>query len=409
MNKRRNNFFMKVLVINAGSSSIKYQLLDMSDHSVIAKGLCERIGITGGHISHKTESGIKVEADIDFPTHAEAFDALKNALTSGEGKVIEDLSEIDAVGHRIVNGGEVFIEPTLVTDEMVAKFEQILDLAPLHNPGALTAIQACRKIFGDAIPEVTVFDTSFHQTMPSKAYRYGIPTKYYEEDSVRRYGFHGTSHRYVSARCAELMEKKPEELKIVTCHLGNGSSICAVDQGKCVDTSMGFTPLAGVLMGSRSGDIDASAVLYIMKKHNISPDEMSDILNKQSGLLGISEISSDCRDVATAMGEGNEKATLAIDLLVYTILKYIGSYAAAMGGIDALVFTGGIGENDVDIRADIVKTLGFLGIHVDPEKNRKFSRNEGNISVDGSSVQTFIIPTNEELVIAQDTLVTIGK
>lgn len=400
---------MKVLVINAGSSSIKYQLLDMSDHSVIAKGLCERISIPGGHISHKTEDGRKVELDIDFPTHAEAFDALKNALTSGEGKVIENLSEIDAVGHRIVNGGEVFLKPTLVTDDMVAKFKEILDLAPLHNPGALTAILACRKIFGDDIPEVAVFDTSFHQTMPPKAYRYGIEKKYYENDSIRRYGFHGTSHRYVSGRCAELMNKSPEELKIVSCHLGNGSSICAIDQGKSVDTSMGFTPLAGVLMGSRSGDIDPSAVLYIMKKYNVNPDQMSDILNKQSGLLGISGLSSDCRDVSIAMSEGNPDATLAIELLNYTILKYIGSYAAAMGGIDALIFTGGIGENDEQIRLDITKTLGFMGIVVDPKKNHDFSRTEADISVDGSSVHTFIIPTNEELMIAFDTLQTIGK
>ncbi|MEG1996733.1 MAG: acetate kinase, partial [Oscillospiraceae bacterium] len=359
---------MKILVINAGSSSLKYQLIDMETELVIAKGNCERIG-DGGTIIHKTEDGNVYTQDTVFNDHTDAFKKLVEVLTTGDTAVIKNLNEIAAVGHRIVQGAEHFSESVLVTDEVVEKIEEISDLAPLHNPAHVQAIRACQKVFDKTVPQVVVFDTAFHQTMPKKAYMFGTPYEYYEKYNVRRYGFHGTSHRFVSARLAKLMDKDIKDLKIITCHLGNGSSIAAINNGVCVDTSMGFTPLDGLLMGTRSGCVDASLILYVMEKENLTPGEMNLILNKKSGVLGISGITSDDRDLRKAAAEGNKRAKLAGDMQRYQIKKYIGSYAAAMGGLDALVFTGGIGENSSSLREDVCDHMRFLGIELDNDKN----------------------------------------
>lgn len=393
---------MKILVINAGSSSLKYQLIDMSNEHVIAKGNCDRIGVDGC-IAHKTQDGRSFTENADFPTHTQAFEKLIKALTIGEYAVIDDLSEITAVGHRIVQGAEHFSSSVLATEEVIQKIEDISDLAPLHNPAHVQAIRACKSVLDESIPQVVVFDTAFHQTMPKKAYMFGVPYEYYKKYNVRRYGFHGTSHRFVSAKLAKLMGKDIKDLKIVTCHLGNGSSIAAINDGVCVDTSMGFTPLDGVLMGTRSGCVDPSVILYIMENENLTPNEMNNILNKKSGYLGISGITSDDRDLRKAAAEGNVRAELASSMQRYHIKKYIGSYAAAMGGLDAVVFTGGIGENSAPLREEVCDHMQILGIELDNDKNYMCSGQEIEISMPYSKVKVWIIPTNEELLIARDT------
>lgn len=393
---------MKILVINAGSSSLKYQLINMENEAVLAKGNCERIGI-GGFITHKPADGRVFTAECDFPTHKEAFGKLVDLLVNGEYAVIESLEEISAVGHRIVQGAEHFSESVLVTQDVVDQIRDISDLAPLHNPAHVLGIEACMSVFDSSVPQVVVFDTAFHQTMPKKAFMYAVPYKFYKKYHVRKYGFHGTSHRYVSSRLSEIVGKNLNDMKVITCHLGNGSSIAAVNYGKCVDTSMGFTPLDGLIMGTRSGAIDASVVLYVMEQEGLSPKEMNDLLNKQSGYQGISELTSDFRDLRIASLEGNKGAILALDMMDYQIKKYIGSYAAAMGGLDAIVFTGGIGENSHPLRENVCEYMKFMGIEIDKQKNIEFNGKEVEISKPDSKVKVYIIPTNEELLIARDT------
>ena len=397
---------MKILVVNAGSSSMKYQLIDMETEEVIAKGLCERIGLTG-NISHKTSDGRKLEYDAPFPDHAAAFREMIKVLTEGEGKVIDSMDEISAVGHRSVHGGEKFASSLLLTEEILQTIDELASLAPLHNPPGLVAMRACQEVFGKDMPMVGVFDTSFHQTMPEKAYIYPIPYEYYEKYRYRRYGFHGTSHRFVSGRLAEITGRK--DMKIITCHLGNGSSIAAINAGKSVDTSMGLTPLEGIIMGTRSGTIDPSLHQVIANQENISLDDVIGILNKKSGLLGVSGVSNDQRDLHAAAAEGNKRAELAIDIQCYQIKKYIGSYAAAMGGLDAVIFTGGIGENDEVVRKKVCEDMTFMGIDFDAAKNDAGSRKESCITKDGSKVEVWVVPTNEELLIARDTRDIVAK
>ncbi|MCH5203316.1 MAG: acetate kinase [Oscillospiraceae bacterium] len=393
---------MKILVINAGSSSLKYQLLDMDDESVIAKGNCDRIGI-GGHIKHSTYDGREVDVDCDFPTHTEAFEKLVEVLTSGDAAVIKSMDEVNAVGHRVVHGGEVYNKTILVTDEVIKQIEDLKDLAPIHNPPNATAIRACRKVFPASTPQVAVFDTAFHQTMPEKAYMFGLPYECYEKYGIRKYGFHGTSHRFVSQALADAMGKDIKDLKIVSCHLGNGSSITAVEGGKSIDTTMGFTPLDGVIMGTRSGCVDASAVTFIQNKMGLSPNETSDLLNKKSGFLGVSGVSSDARDLGAAAADGNKRAKLALEMLRYEIKKYIGSYAAVMNGLDAVLFTGGIGENSDDLREDVCSNMEYLGIKLDKSVNKGLHGKLVKISAPDSKVEVWVVPTNEELLIARDT------
>ena len=393
---------MKILVINAGSSSLKYQLIDMDNESVIAKGNCERIGMDG-HITHKTFDNRQVSEDCDFPTHTEAFEKVVEVLTAGEAAVIKSMDEIAAVGHRIVQGAEIFDKATIVTDEVIDQIDGLSELAPVHNHPHALALRACKKVIPDNVPQVVVFDTAFHQTMPEKAFMFGLPYECYEEYHVRKYGFHGTSHRFVSRALADAMGKKVEDLKIISCHLGNGSSITAVDGGKSVDTSMGFTPLDGVIMGTRSGAIDASAVTFVQKKLGLDPSEMSDYLNKKSGLLGVSGVSSDNRDVGAAAAQGNKRAALAGEILRYGIKKYIGSYAAVMNGVDAIIFTGGIGENDSSVRADVCRDMEFFGIKLDEKVNADARGVLTKISAFDSKVEVWVVPTNEELLIARDT------
>ena len=398
---------MKVLVINAGSSSLKYQLMDPQTQEVLAKGLCERIGIDG-RLTHKVPAtNGKYEFEIPMPTHAEAIQAVLDALTNAEHGVIKSMSEIDAVGHRVVHGGEKFASSVLIDDAVMAAIEECIPLAPLHNPANITGIKACQKVM-PGVPMVAVFDTAFHQTMPARAFIYAIPYEYYEQNHVRRYGFHGTSHLYVSRRAAAMLGKPIEELKIVTCHLGNGSSVCAVDGGKSIETSMGFTPLDGVPMGTRCGSIDVSIIEYLMDTHHLTIEEVMNILNKKSGVLGVSGVSSDFRDIEAAAEQGNKRAQLALDMFCYKVTKRIASAAAAMGGVDAVVFTAGVGENSAELREQIVSSLGFMGIKIDPEKN-KVRGEERDISTDDARVRTLLIPTNEELVIAQDTAAIVGK
>ena len=400
---------MLVLVVNAGSSSLKYQLLNMDDESVLAKGNCDRIGIDG-HISHKTADGRKVDDDCSFPTHTEAFEKLVEVLTSGEGKVIDSMSEIKAVGHRIVQGAEVFSETTLVTDEVIDKIDGLAELAPVHNPPHALALSACKKVIPADCPQVVVFDTAFHQTMPEKAYMFGLPYECYEKLHVRKYGFHGTSHRFVSARCAEVMGVDLKDIKLITCHLGNGSSITAIKDGKVIDTSMGLTPLDGFIMGSRCGGVDPSAITYLQEKEGWTPAETAEILNKKSGVLGISGISSDDRDVLAAAEAGNKRAALARSIQRYQIRKFIGAYVAAMDGVDAIVFTGGIGENTCDLREDVCNHLTYLGVKIDSEKNLELRKGkEGELSTPDSKVRVFVLPTNEELLIARDTKAIVEK
>jgi acetate kinase len=399
---------MKILVINAGSSSLKYQLIDMDDESVIAKGNCDRIGIDG-HISHKTGDGRKYEADCEFPTHTEAFQKLVETLTTGDTAVIKSMDEISAVGHRIVQGAEVFCETCLVTDEVIDKIDSLSELAPVHNHPHALALRACEAVIPEGVPQVAVFDTAFHQTMPEKAFMYGVPYECYEKYSVRKYGFHGTSHRYVSGELAKVMGRKPEDLKIVSCHLGNGSSITAIEGGKSIDTSMGFTPLDGLIMGTRCGAVDASAVTFIQSKLGLSPSETSDYLNKKSGFLGVSGISSDNRDIEAAVEKGDKRAALTAEMLRYEIKKYIGSYAAVMNGLDAVIFTGGIGENAFSVREGACENMDFLGIKLDTELNASVRGTLCKISAPDSKVEVWVIPTNEELLIARDTLALISK
>ena len=395
---------MKILVINAGSSSLKYQFIDMDTEKMLCKGNCERIGMEMGHFGHKTADGRSLEKDVVMADHTVAFQEVKNALLDKEYGVISSLDEVSAVGHRIVQGGAIFHESCLVTEKVIEDIESLIPLAPLHNKAHSQGIRACREVFGEAVPEVVVFDTAFHSTMPPKAYMFNVPYEYYEKYAVRRYGFHGTSHRYVTARCAELMGKKPEDLKLITCHLGNGSSITAVDHGKVIDTSMGLTPLDGFMMGGRTGTLDPSVVTFIMAKEGFSPSEMDQLLNKKSGMLGISGVSSDDRDVTAAAEAGNERARLALDILEYQISKFIGGYLVALGGADAIVFTAGIGENQPQHRAAAGKYLSFLGVKIDEALNEAMVHGkEGLISTPDSSMQVWVIPTNEELVIARDT------
>ncbi len=392
---------MKVFVVNAGSSSLKYQLIDMENETVLAKGLCERIGVTGA-IKHTAADGRVYKAETPMPTHSEAFEAVVYAMTKSDAKVIDSLDEVGAIGHRVVHGAEEFNKSALITDEMIAKVRECSVMAPLHNPANILGIEACTKTFGDKVPQVGVFDTSFHQTMPAKAYMYALPYEYYEKYRVRKYGFHGTSHSFVSDRAAELEGKDKKDLKIITCHLGNGCSISAIKDGVCIDTSMGFTPLDGFMMGTRCGTLDPSTLTYIAEKENLSFADVDAICNKKSGVLGISGVSNDNRDVAAAAAEGNERAALAIDMQRYQILKFVGSYVAAMNGVDTIVFTGGIGENDEELREYVCENLSYLGVKLNTEANKVHGQ-EIKISTDDSKVNVYIIPTNEELKIARDT------
>ena len=392
---------MNILVINAGSSSLKYQLLNPETQEVLAKGLCERIGIDGKFTYKPAGKEAIKEADVAMPTHSEAIQAVLNALVDEKNGVIGSMKEIDAVGHRVVHGGEKFAKSVLITDEVMAAIEECNPLAPLHNPANIIGIKACQDLM-PGTPMVAVFDTAFHQIMPPVAYTYALPYEYYTQDKVRRYGFHGTSHKYVAGRAAAMLGKPIKELKLISCHLGNGSSVTAVDGGKSVDTSMGFTPLAGLPMGTRSGDIDAGILEYLMNKYNMDIKEMLNVLNKKSGVLGISGVSSDFRDLEAAGKEGNTRASLAVEVFEYGVKKLIGSYAAAMGGVDAVIFTAGVGENGGNNRANIVAGLEFMGIKIDPEKN-KIRGEEIDISAEGATVRTLVIPTNEELMIAMDT------
>ena len=388
---------MNILIINAGSSSLKYQLMDPNTGDVAAKGLCERIYIDG-RLTHKVGDN-KVVKDIPMPSHSEAIAAVLEILVDPEYGVIKSVDEIDAVGHRVLHGGMEFSDSCIVTDEVIAAVEKCIPLGPLHNPANLMGIRACQAVMPKT-PQVAVFDTAFHMTMPAKAYRYAIPTEYYENDSIRRYGFHGTSHKYVARRTAELVGKK--EFKMVNCHLGNGSSMAAVKDGKCQDTTMGLTPLAGVPMGTRSGDIDPAVVQFICNKYGMSVDDCLNMLNKKSGVLALSEVSSDFRDLEAGAAEGNEKCRLALDKFCYEVAKYVGAYAAALNGLDVLTFTAGVGENGPDTRAAVCEYLGYLGVKLDPEKN-KVRGKEMLISTPDSKVQVWVVPTNEELMIAQDT------
>lgn len=398
---------MKILVINCGSSSLKYQLLDMKDESVLCKGSIERIGlkINGGEENVIVKVGDdKFTYDKELKDHVAAFNEVKYILSEGEHKVIDSFSEIDAIGHRIVQGGDRYTKSVLVTEKVVKDVEELAPLAPLHNPAHLMGYRACLEVVGPDVPQVFVFDTSFHSTMPPKAYMYAVPYEYYEKYAVRRYGFHGTSHKFVSHRVAEKMGKNIKDLKIITCHLGNGSSVAAVDHGKVVDTSMGFTPLDGFMMGTRSGGVDPSVVTFIMKKLNLTPDEMDNILNKQSGVNAISGISSDDRDICAAQNAGNERAILAHEMQAYEIAKYIGSYIAAMNGVDAIVFTGGIGENGFWLRSKICSYFGYMGVHINEALNQATVKGEeAELTEPDDKVRVFILATDEELTIARDT------
>ena len=396
---------MKILVINAGSSSLKYQLLDPDTKEVLAKGLCERIGLDG-HIKHTPTGKDVYDADRYMPDHEAAIKLVMEVLTHNYYGVIKDMSEIDAVGHRVVHGGEKFASSVLITDEVMAAIEECNPLAPLHNPANIIGIKACQELM-PGVPMVAVFDTAFHQTMPPVAYTYALPYEYYEKDKVRRYGFHGTSHKYVSQRAADMLGKPIEQLKLISCHLGNGSSVTAIEGGKSVDTSMGFTPLAGLPMGTRSGDIDAGILEYLMNKYGMDIKEMVNVLNKKSGVMGVSGVSSDFRDLEEAFEQGNERAGLAVDMFNYGVKKLIGAYAAAMGGVDAIIFTAGVGENSASQRMAIASGLEFMGVKMDEDAN-KVRGEERVISAPDSKVTVLLIPTNEELMIAMDTEALVG-
>ena len=399
---------MNILVINAGSSSLKYQLLNPETGVLLAKGLCERIGIDGKFTYKPQIEGKQVldAVDVAMPTHSEAIQAVLNALVDEKNGVISSMKEIDAVGHRVVHGGEKFAKSVVITDEVMHAIEECNPLAPLHNPANIIGIKACQELM-PGVPMVAVFDTAFHQTMPPVAYTYAIPYEYYEKDKVRRYGFHGTSHKYVSQRAADMLGKPIEQLKLISCHLGNGSSVTAIDGGKSVDTSMGFTPLAGLPMGTRSGDIDAGILEYLMNKYGMDIKEMVNVLNKKSGVMGVSGVSSDFRDLEEAFEQGNERAGLAVDMFNYGVKKLIGAYAAAMGGVDAIIFTAGVGENSASQRMAIASGLEFMGVKMDEDAN-KVRGEERVISAPDSKVTVLLIPTNEELMIAMDTEMLVG-
>ena len=393
---------MNVLVINCGSSSLKYQVIDSETEQVLAKGLCERIGIDG-RLVYTPAGGEKEISNLDMPTHKQAIQYVIDALTNEKTGVIKSLDEIGAVGHRLVHGGEKFACSTLINDDVIKAVEECSDLAPLHNPANLIGVRACQELMPNT-PMAGVFDTAFHQTMPLEAYMYGIPYEYYEKNKVRKYGFHGTSHSFVSKRMAELLGKPIEDLKIIVCHLGNGSSVCAVDGGKSVDTSMGLSPLEGLIMGTRSGDIDPSVMEFICKKENLDINGIMEVLNKKSGVQGLSGVSSDFRDLQAGAAAGNERCEMAVDVFCYRVLKYIGSYVAAMNGVDAIAFTAGLGENDEIVRRKIVSRLGYLGITLDDEVNDKTRGKEVAISTPDSKVPVWVVPTNEELAIARETV-----
>jgi len=393
---------MNVLVINCGSSSLKYQLINSDTKEVLAKGLCERIGIDGSCITHQPAGKDKIINEIPMPDHKKAVELVISALTDAENGVVKSLDEIDAVGHRVVHGGESFAEATVITDDVIKAIEECNDLAPLHNPANLIGIDACKALMPN-VPMVAVFDTAFHQTMPAKAYLYGLPYEYYEKYRVRRYGFHGTSHSYVSKRAAEILGRDINDFKVVVCHLGNGASISAVKNGKCIDTSMGLTPLEGLIMGTRSGDIDPAILEFICKKEDISIEKMNTILNKESGVLGLSGVSSDFRDLTAARDNGNQRAADTLDTYSYHVAKYIGSYITAMNGVDAIVFTAGVGENTQSVRKAVSEYFAYLGVEIDDEKNA--SRGEEIvISKDSSPVKVMVVPTNEELAICEETV-----
>jgi len=394
---------MKILVINAGSSSVKYQLIDMNGEKVLAKGICERIGIEGGTFKHKVPGREDYKASIQMNTHAEAIKIVVDTLTDEKLGVISSMSEISAVGHRVLHGGEKFSGSVIIDEAVIAAIEECCELGPLHNPHNLTGIRACEAIMGKDVPQVAVFDTGFHQTMPDYAYLYALPMEYYEKYKIRRYGFHGTSHRYVSLRAAAMLGKKPEDVKVVTCHLGNGSSIAAVKNGKCFDTTMGLTPLEGIMMGTRSGSIDPAIVTLLMEKEGLSPKEMDNVLNKKSGILGIHGSTSDNREIEDGAKAGDARCQLIENMLCHQLTKYVGGYIAAMGGADAVVFTGGIGENNPSYRSRVAEKLGYMGVKVDEEKNH-IRGEEVDISTPDSPLKLLVIPTNEELMIARDTL-----
>ena len=394
---------MNILVINCGSSSLKYQLIDSESEKVLAKGLCERIGIDGSAITHQPAGGDKVTTEVPMPDHTEAVKYVIEKLTDPKVGVVKSLDEIGAVGHRIVHGGEKFASSVVIDDEVLKAVEECNDLAPLHNPANLIGINSCKKIM-PGVPMVAVFDTAFHQTMPKKAYLYGLPYEYYENYKIRRYGFHGTSHDFVSNRVAEILGKKREDLKIIVCHLGNGASVSAVKNGQCVDTSMGLTPLEGLIMGTRSGDLDPAIISFISQKENLSAEEVINICNKKSGVLGLSDgLSSDFRDLGNAAEEGNEKAKTALETWSYRVAKYVGAYVAAMNGVDVIAFTAGVGENNFMAREMVCEYLGYLGVTIDKEAN-KIRGEEITISTPDSKTTVMVVPTNEELAIARETL-----
>lgn len=397
---------MIVLVVNCGSSSLKYQLINMDNEEVMAKGLVEKIGLPDSQLTHKW-NGQKKEIKQSIPDHQVAVKLVLDILTDAECGVIKSMDAIDAVGHRVVHGGEEFAASTLITDEVMKALEKCSAMAPLHNPPNIIGINACKAIM-PGVPQVGVFDTAFHQTMPAKAFMYGLPYELYKEDHIRRYGFHGTSHRYVAGEVAKVMGVPVEKLRIINCHLGNGSSLAAIKYGKCVDTTMGFTPLAGVLMGTRCGDIDPAIVLNVMDNHNLSTKEMDTLMNKKSGVLGISGVSSDFRDLGQAAAEGNERAQLALDMFHYQVRKEIGAFAAAMGCVDVITFTAGVGENGIEDRAAIAEGLEYLGAKLDPQRNNVRGK-DALISTDDSTVKMYVIPTNEEIMIARDTKDIVSK
>ena len=397
---------MIVLVVNCGSSSLKYQLINMDNEEVMAKGLVEKIGLPDSQLTHKW-NGQKKEIKQSIPDHQVAVKLVLDILTDAECGVIKSMDAIDAVGHRVVHGGEEFAASTLITDEVMKDLEKCSAMAPLQNPPNIIGINACKAIM-PGVPQVGVFDTAFHQTMPAKAFMYGLPYELYKEDHIRRYGFHGTSHRYVAGEVAKVMGVPVEKLRIINCHLGNGSSLAAIKYGKCVDTTMGFTPLAGVLMGTRCGDIDPAIVLNVMDNHNLSTKEMDTLMNKKSGVLGISGVSSDFRDLGQAAAEGNERAQLALDMFHYQVRKEIGAFAAAMGGVDVITFTAGVGENGIEDRAAIAEGLEYLGAKLDPQRNNVRGK-DALISTDDSTVKMYVIPTNEEIMIARDTKDIVSK
>ena len=393
---------MNILVLNCGSSSVKYKLIEIKENKILAEGGVEKIGLPDAFIKFKLADGSKKTVDLDITDHQGAIKSILDTITGEEYGCIKSFEEIDAVGHRVVHGGEKFNKSVLITDEVIAKVKECYDIAPLHNPVNIAGIDAISNILPN-VPQVGVFDTAFHQTMPAKSYMYALPYKFYKEDGVRRYGFHGTSHRYVSKRVCEFLGVKYEDQKIITCHVGNGGSITAIDHGKSIDTSMGLTPTEGLMMGTRVGDVDPGALTFIMEKHNLTAKDMQNIINKQSGIAGVTEISSDMREIEAAVNAGDERAVLGLDMYEQRILKYVGAYAAEMGGVDIIVFTGGVGENQTGVRENVCAPLGFMGVKLDNELNAKVRGTETVISTPDSKVKVVVIPTDEEYLIARDT------